>query len=170
MGLFKRKDIKTPESKRPWFVPVEGPDGRIIKKCTNTTNKQLALEIEVKLRVEIAEGKHLDKKRIHKTTFHELCDKYWNEEGQFKKTKGLPSTIKIFEEGIGNQSVAKISPKMIERFLARRMKYEGVSVATRNRKRTQLSAIFSWGLKEDPPLVADNPITATTLTPLVTPS
>ena len=149
MGLFKRTDRKAPESVRPWFVRLAGPDGRIIKKCTDTTNKKLARDIEANLRREIAEGRHLNKKKELKTTFYQLCNEYWKTEGCNKGWKGLESTVNLMKKRIGNVPLKEIKPRTITKFLNNRMTLDGISPSMWNQNRTVLCFIFNWGISND---------------------
>ena len=150
MGLYKRKESPY------WHMRFADQDGRDLKVSTGTTSKKLAKAILAKTKVEVAEGRKLDKKKEVKTTFFGLCNQYWQAEGQFKKAKGLSSAIDTWKKGIGNRPVSQITPQLLERFSAQRMKEENLSPATRNRNLAKLSPVFSWAIKRG--LAIDNPV------------
>ena len=143
-GLFRRRG--SPH----WWIRFADENGRIRRESTGTTEKKLAREILAKKKTLVVEGRYLDKKRVPKTTFFELCKQYWELEGQHKRTKGLSEMIQIWKESLGNAPVAELSQQTIERFLKARMKEKRLSPATTNRHLAMLSSMFNkgveWGL------------------------
>ena len=69
-GLFT-----LPHSPNYW-IRYAGPDGRMRRESTGMPNKALALKILSKRRTEVAENKFLDKRRVTRMTFRQLCDRY----------------------------------------------------------------------------------------------
>ncbi len=157
-GLFQRGGSKI------WWTRYAGPNGRIIRESTNTTVKKLAREILSKRKTLVAENRHLDVKKIPKTTFQELCDLYWEEEGSLRKTKGLASMLKIWKEYFGNPLVSELTAQKIEAFLrqhTKAVKLDGmtarveVAPATKNRHLALLSRMFNKGIERG--RVVENP-------------
>ena len=148
-GLFRRRG--SPH----WWIRFADENGRIRRESTGTKEKGLAREILAKNKTLVVEGRYLDKKRIPKTTFFELCTQYWELEGQHKRTKGLSQIIDLWKEGIGNVPTAELSQQKIERYLNDRMVERGLSAATRNRHVAMMSSMFNKGVEWG--LVVENP-------------
>ena len=70
-GLFRRRGSPY------WCIRYADRNGRIHRKSTGTNSKRLAREILAKHKSLVAENRHLDVKKVPKTTFYELCDQYW---------------------------------------------------------------------------------------------
>ena len=129
--------------------------GVFTAKSTSTTSKKLAREILAKQKVLVAENRHMDVKKVSKTTFYELCDQYWELWGKHRRMHGVSNMIEIWKKGFGNVPVKELTQHKIEKFLNDRMEENGLSPATRNRHLTMLSAMFNkgkkWGLTTDNP-------------------
>jgi len=65
-GLYRRRG--SPH----WWVRYADRNGRIIRESTNTKEKKMARQILEKKKVLVAENRHLDVKKVPKTTFYEL--------------------------------------------------------------------------------------------------
>ena len=148
-GLYRRRG--SPH----WWIRYADPNGRIVRESTGTSEKKLARDILAKKRVLVVEGRHLDKKKIPRTTFFELCDQYWELWGKHRPMKGLFHMIKIWKSKIGNLPVKEVSQQRIESFLNSHC--ENLTGATRNRHLTMLKAMFNkgsqWGLVIENPAV-----------------
>ena len=155
-GLYKRKSGSKPWGKRMWWIRYADQTGRLVRVSSDTTSKKLAVEIRAKKVASVAEGRHLDVRQEVKTTFFDLCTQYWEAEGQYKKANGLYSAIETWKRGIGNRLVSQITPQLLERFSAQRMKEENLSPGTRNRNLAKLSPVFSWAIKRG--LALENPV------------
>jgi hypothetical protein len=69
---------------------------------TGQHSKTLAKSILDKKRSLVADGKHLDIKKLPSVTFHELCKEYWGLHGKNLRTHGLEAMIEIWKTGFGN--------------------------------------------------------------------
>ncbi len=148
-GLFRRRG--SPH----WWIRFADENGRIRRESTGTTEKKLAREILGKNKTLVVEGRYLDKKKIPKTTFFQLCGEYWETWGKHKRMKGLREMIEIWKTGVGDVPLKDLSQRKIERFLNRRMKKDGISAATRNRHLTMLKAMLNKALKWG--MISQNP-------------
>jgi integrase len=159
-GLFRR-----PGSPH-WWVRYADKSGRIRRESTGTSEKKLAREILAKKKVLVAENRHLEVKKVPRTTFFQLCDLYWEKRGKSRKTKGLSSTIKSWKDYFGNVRSADMTQSRIEDFLADRVDKQRLSQSTRNRYIAELKRLFNWGMEyrsdgmNKPPLVEHNPAVA----------
>ena len=104
----------------------------------------------------------MDVKKVPKTTFNELCDRYWKLDGKHKRMKGLSHIIEIWKKWFGNLPVKELNQQKVEKFLAERMEEKALSPATRNRHLAHLSSIFNkgkeWGLITDNPAQGIKPL------------
>jgi integrase len=148
-GLFRRRG--SPH----WWIRYADQNGRIVRESTNTTVKKLAREILAKKKVLVAEGRHLDVKKIPKTTFFELCDQYWKLEGKNKRTKGLENILKIWKKAFGNIPLRDLTQQRVEKFLTERTESEKLSPASRNRHLAMLSSLFNKGIEWE--IAVENP-------------
>ncbi|RPJ61224.1 MAG: hypothetical protein EHM23_07750, partial [Acidobacteria bacterium] len=148
-GLFR------PRGSPHWWIRYADRNGRIIRESSGATVKKLAREILAKKKVLVAENRHLDVKKVPKTTFFQLCSQWWQLWGQHKRMKGLSDMVKIWKNEIGDAPVREISQQTIEHFLTRYSKRDGVKPASRNRHLTMLRALFNKGLEWG--LVSENP-------------
>jgi len=146
-GLYRRRGSPN------WWVRYADPNGRIVRESTGTSEKTLAKKVLAKKRVLVVEGRHLDKKKVPRTTFFELCNQYWELWGKHKRMKGLSNMLEIWKKWFGNVPVTKLTQQKIEKFLNERM--ESLSTATRNKHLRMLKAMFNKGLGWK--LVSDNP-------------
>ena len=145
------------------FAP-ESPAGfvRNTQQSAGTTEKKLAREILAKKKVLVAEGRHLDKKKVPKTTFFQLCDQHWESKGRRLRMKGLDSMIKAWKGHFGNRLVEELTEAAVEDFLTSHVDDRDLSPTTRNRHIAQLKAMFNWAMnhkpvRSDPPLITHNP-------------
>ncbi len=146
-GLYRR------DGSPFWWIRYADRNGRIIRESTGTKEKKLAVAILAKKKVQVAENKHLDVKKVPNTTFYELCEQYWELWGKHKRMKGLSHMIKTWKSKIGNLPVKEINQQRIERFLNGHC--ENLTGATRNRHLTMLKAMFNKGIQWD--LLTENP-------------
>ena len=65
-GLYRR------DGSPFWWIRYADGYGHIHRNSTGTTSKKLAREILAKQKVLVAENRHLDVKKVPKTTFYEL--------------------------------------------------------------------------------------------------
>lgn len=155
-GLYRRRG--SPH----WWIRYADGYGRIHRNSTGTTSKKLAREILAKQKVLVAENRHMDVKKVPKTTFNELCDRYWKLDGKHKRMKGLSHMLEIWKKWFGNLPVKELNQQKVEKFLAERMEEKHLSSATRNRHLAHLSSVFNrgkeWGLITDNPAQGIKPL------------
>ena len=155
-GLFRRRGSPY------WWIRYADRNGRIHRQSAGTTSKKLAREILAKQKVLVAENRHMDVKRVPKTTFYELCDRYWKLDGKHKRMKGLSNMIEIWKRRFGNVPMKEFNQQKVERFLAERMEEKHLSPATRNRHLAHLSSMLNkgkeWGLVTDNPAQGIKPL------------
>ncbi len=122
----------------------------------------MARQILEKKKVLVAENRHLDVKKVPKTTFYELCDRYWKLDGKHKRMKGLSNMIEIWKKRFGNLPMKELNQQKVEKFLVERMEEKRLSPATRNRHLAHLSSMFNkgkeWGLITDNPAQGIKPL------------
>ncbi len=125
--------------------------------------KKLAEDIMRKIRVEITEGKYLDRKKQEKMTFKAFAEIYI--ESYAKKKRSWETTdvhyLKRLMPYFGDKYLSEITPLMVERYQIERRKqksYKGtlMSVALVNRELACLKCMFSLAVKED--YVSGNPV------------
>ncbi len=155
-GLFRRRG--SPH----WWIRFADENGRIRRESTGTSEKKLAREILAKRKTLVTEGRSLDKKKVPKTTFYELCDQYWEKKGKRLRMKGLDSMIRAWKDHFGDEPVKDFTEAAVEDFLTSYVDDRGLSPTTRNRHIAQLKAMFNWAISHkpimsDPPLITHNP-------------
>jgi len=155
-GLFRRRGSPY------WWIRYADRNGRIHRQSTSTTSKKLAREILAKQKVLVAENRHMDVKKVPKTTFYELCDRYWKLDGKQKRMKGLSHMLEIWKRWFGNLPVKEMDQQKVEKFLVERMEEKRLSPATRNRHLAHLSSMFNkgkeWGLVTENPTQGIKPL------------
>jgi len=148
-GLYRR------DGSPYWWLRYADRNGRIIRETTGTTEKKLARDILAKKKVQVAENRHLDVRKVPNTTFYELCEQYWELWGKHRRMHGLSNMIEIWKKRFGNVPAKELTQRKIEKFLNARMEENGLSPATRNRHLTMLNAMFNkakqWGLATENP-------------------
>ncbi len=155
-GLYRR------DGSPYWWIRYADRNGRIIRESTGTTEKKLAVAILAKKKVQVAENRHLDVKKVPNTTFYELCGRYWKLDGKQKRMKGLSHMLEIWKRWFGNIPVKELNQQKVQKFLAERMEEKHLSPATRNRHLAHLSSVFNkgkeWGLITDNPAQGIKPL------------
>ncbi len=155
-GLYRR------DGSPYWWIRYADRNGRIIRESTGTTEKKLAVAILAKKKVQVAENKHLDVRKVPNTTFYELCGRYWKLDGKHKRMKGLSHMLEIWKKWFGNVPVKELNKQKVVKFLAERMEEKRLSPATRNRHLAHLSSMFNkgkeWGLVTDNPAQGIKPL------------
>lgn len=151
------KGIRYYPEKKVFGIDIHA-DGQRIRK-SNLPNRTTAERVLAKLRTDIAEGKYLDKKKIKNPFFSVVVTEYKGWAQSRKKSYNTDeSRLKVLMNEFGDKKLADLSPKVIEKFLAKLMEQEGRSSATCNRYRALLSRIFNlaidWEMFEE-----RNPIT-----------
>ena len=148
-GLFKRRGSPN------WWIRYADRTGRIRRESTGTTVKKLAREILAKRKVEVAENRNLDVRKLPKTTFFQLCEQWWDTWGKHKRMKGLENMLNIWKSGLGDVALCDLSQQNIEQFLNDRIEKNGVTPATRNRHLTMLKAMLNKAIEWE--LLWENP-------------
>jgi len=138
-GLYRRK--RSPF----WWICYTDKLGNTIRETTGVKEKSLAREILNKRRTEVAEGKFLDKRKVPKITFTQLCNLYWDKRGQHLRMYGLESVLGIWKDHFGKRKVASIRQSDVEDFLAERFGH--LAPSTRNRHMAQLKAMLNWAIE-----------------------
>jgi len=148
-GLYRRRG--SPH----WWIRYADGNGCIRRQSTGTTSKKLAREILAKQKVLVAENRHMDVKKVSKTTFYELCNQYWELWGKHRRMNGLSNMIGIWKKRFGNVPLKALTQQKVEKFLNDHMEENGLTSATRNRHLTMLHAMFNkarqWELTTENP-------------------
>ena len=126
-------------------------------------SRVLADQVLAKRRVEIAEGKFLDKKKEHKTTFPELCETYLRLHSRVVKRSWKTDEIRaeMLRAFFGNRSLQSITSFLVEQYKEKRSKSKSqrkdfFAVATINREMALLKHMFTkaieWGYADENPV------------------
>ena len=148
-GLFTRRGSPN------WWIRYADRTGRIRRESTGTRVKKLAKEILAKKRVQVAENRHLDVKKIPRTTLFQLCEQWWNTWGKHKRMKGLDNMLNIWKSALGDLPLSDLSQQKIEQFLSYRIEKDRITPATRNRHLTMLKAMLNKAIEWE--LLWENP-------------
>ncbi|MDP6085709.1 MAG: tyrosine-type recombinase/integrase [Nitrospinota bacterium] len=117
--------------------------------------KKVAADTLSKRRVEIAEGKYLDKRKVPRCTFNELADQYLG----WAKThhRGFESTmyrVETFRKEFGPKQVSEITPRMVDTYVEKRS--AGLQPASVNREIGILRHMFvkakEWAMATSNPV------------------
>jgi len=140
-GLYRR------DGSPYWWIRYADRNGRIIRESTSTTEKKLAVAILAKKKVQVAENKHLDVKKVPNTTFYELCEQYWDLWGKHRRMSSLSYMVKAWRLYFGNVSTRELTQQRMEKFLKHLMDVRGLGASGRNRHLTMLKALFNRGMQ-----------------------
>jgi integrase len=153
MGVFDRKNKRGDTT---WYIDYYSGKQRIQEAIG--PDKKLAEIVLKKRRVLMAEGKHLDKKRVQRVSFEELVDKYLELHAtpQIKRSwHSDVDTIKVLKRWFGGKYLDEITPALVAKFKNDRR--EESSPATTNRGlaclRTMINKAKEWDM-----FSGDNPI------------
>ena len=116
MGVFKRG--------KNWGLRYTDPNsGKLVRKVIGP-NKRVAESCLAKIKVEIAEGRYLDKKeQLQPLPFTEFKIEYLDHSKTNKKSwKRDVVSIKRLQESFGDMPMQEITPLMIERHKSQRRK------------------------------------------------
>jgi integrase len=157
MGVFKPSHLKN----NSWYIKYY-VKGKPRVECIGPS-KKLAETVLKKRKVEIAEGRFLDKLRNTEILFDNFAEQYLQYSKANKKSYDKDvSRMKVLLRYFGGKHLSEITPWLIEKFKAQRKKEvsrrkKEVSNANVNRERALLSSMFSkaieWGM------IKDNPVT-----------
>jgi integrase len=153
-GLFHRKGSPN------WWIRYSDDKGRIVRLSTGTIDKNLAKKILSKRKVQVAEGRHLDIKKVPRTTFFQLCDEWWELQGTNKRMNGLSNMVECWKTFFGDVPVTNITQHTVEKFLIEKINNGPriLTPATRNRHLAHLSSMFNKGIEWG--LIVGNPASA----------
>ncbi len=141
-----------------WWTCIR-KNGRKIQKSLETSDKELAKDIEAKIRTEIVEGKYYEKPIGHNKTFKQLMEKFMQEHApkvSDSMQRSYATSSKHLLGFFGETNLLSISPKKISRYKVLR-KESGVRPATINRELAMLSKVFNLAVREWEWLT-DNPV------------
>ncbi|MEW6570233.1 MAG: tyrosine-type recombinase/integrase [Nitrospirota bacterium] len=123
MGLFKRGKV--------WWIRIKYK-GKLIRRSTGTTSKELAIRIESKVLNEVIEGRWFSNEAKRKT-FEELRDRYMKEYSTVHKTPKSSlrdeTSFKHLTQFFSGLTLAEITPSKISEYKSLR-KAEGAKPAT----------------------------------------
>ncbi len=109
--------------------------------------KALADSAWAKIQTEIAENRFLDVKKTKQVRFEDFADRYLNLHCKVNhRSIAAVGQVEILKRHFAGKYLHEITPVMIERFKAERLK-EKVCPATANRALTCLKAIFNKAIK-----------------------
>ena len=133
-----------------WWISFRDLEGKYRRRKIGP-DKQAAERILAKVKVEIAEGRYIDRKASCKVTLGELLDKYLRHIRSIRKKRNYASekaawkhVLEFFSRSI---LISKIGEGEIEAYRLKRSK-EGAAVATINRELINLSASMSWAVRK----------------------
>jgi len=141
-GVYRRGKI--------WYITYYA-DGRRIRGERIGENKKLAETVLQKRKVEIAEGKFLDKKKSENIRFEDFIDEFYRlhcvvnkKPSAIKTDRSLLRTLKT---GFKGMYLATITPVILEEYKSLRLK--SVKPATVNKELATLKCMFNkaieWG-------------------------
>lgn len=140
MRVFER-----PKDSRIWWIDYR-IDGH--RRREKIGDKKLAETVLAKRKVEIAEGRYLDKREIPRTTFREMARLYmeWSRANKRSWTRDRTSLTVLLEE-FGSVRLASITTEAVERYQSKRLKVR--KPATVNREIACLKHLFTKALAWD---------------------
>jgi len=116
---------------------------------------QLAKEVLLKRKLEIAENKFFPERFRKKLLFSDLLDKYWELHGKYLKSPSWKVMLNEIKQEFANKKSEEITPLDISSFYSKIK--ERASISTANRYLTFLKMIFNKGIKWD--MINSNPAT-----------
>ncbi|MCZ6872725.1 MAG: tyrosine-type recombinase/integrase [bacterium] len=151
MGVFIKNNA--------WWIDFYTDTGRRKREKiggpTSGAMKKVAESVLHKRRVEIAEGKFLDKKKVPRYTFTQAAEKYldWSSRNHRDHT-GTKNRILMMADFFGDTQLANITPLDIERYISQRS--ERVKPSTLNLElrimRALWNKLIAWGMATEPPM------------------
>lgn len=134
---------------RVWWTCIRFK-GRKMQKSLETSNKQLARDIEAKIRTEIIEGNYFEKSVGDNKTVREMMDRFEKEHApkvSGNMRKSYKTSLKHIIPYFGNSILSAVSPKFISQYKILR-NGEKASPASINREIAMLSKAFNIAVKE----------------------
>jgi hypothetical protein len=84
-------------------------------------NKRLAETVLQKRKVEIAEGKYLDKRKVPRCSFGELADRYLDwAKVHHQRYRSTRSRVQHLRDAFGPVQVSEITPLLVDGYVAQR--------------------------------------------------
>ncbi len=139
--MFKRSGV--------WWMCIR-KNGRKIQKSLETSDKELAKDIEAEVRTEIVKGKYYEKPIGDGKTFSQLVGKFMKEYAPKKSVnmqKSYKTSAKHLIPFFGDLKLLSVSRNKISKYKVLR-KSEGVRPATINRELAMLSKAFTLAVEE----------------------
>jgi integrase len=124
MALFKKA------GSRYWHYDLTSPDGERVRGSTKTANKQLAAQIETRLRNEMVEDAALGIKRNR--PFKDAVDHYLLSRSDRRNLAEYARQLRWWEEQIGKTPLYQVDEALIYSIVEKKQK-AGVANATLNR-------------------------------------
>lgn len=147
MAIFKKNGS--------YYIDYYKPNGKR-KREKIGPSKKLAKDVLRKRKVQMAEGKYLDKKNEEKIKFEDFADEYYELHSKQNKScyKHDRYNIKVLKQHFSGKWLNKITVPMVKKFKLKRRKE--VKPATVNRHLACLKSMFNraieWGKAEDNPV------------------
>jgi len=139
-----------------WFIDYYAYGHRRREKIG--TSKVLAENILRKRKVEIAEGKFLDKKKQPKVKFDDFADEYLERHCKLNNKSWFKSdyfNLKGLKKYFGSRYLNEVTPGSIEDYMKERTKT--VSKSTVNRILSTLKSMYNYAIREKK--AVENPVT-----------
>jgi integrase len=134
-------------------------EGHRVQRSLETTNKKLAEKIEAKLKLDIAEGKYLDKLPGETKTLHDLRERFLREHGP-RVGKMTVVAYKLhfnrLTEFFGDIPISQLTPRLVSEYKQKRLGM-GRRPATVNREMSTLSKALNIA-KNEWEWIRENPL------------
>ena len=149
-SVYEIGQVRLRKRENRWQALYTTPEGRQ-RKSLKTPYLEIAKTKAREIDEALSRGDYesiASHSRSHGMTFSDLCDEFrTNYKGWAPSTwASTGPTINVLVEAFGDTSLAKLSTRAIEGYLARKQD-EGWSVASYNRCRSCLSTIFGSGIR-----------------------
>ncbi|WKZ17528.1 MAG: hypothetical protein QY310_08770 [Candidatus Jettenia sp. CY-1] len=118
-----------------WWTSITY-NGKRIRKSLETTDKKLAQAIEIKVKLEILEGRYFKKPIGENKTFRDMAEKFMAEHApkvSINTQNVYKASLKHILPIFGDSKLTAITPKMLYEYKVMR-KNEGAKPATINRE------------------------------------
>ncbi|MDN3512015.1 MAG: tyrosine-type recombinase/integrase [Candidatus Jettenia sp.] len=132
-----------------WWTSITYNRKRI-RKSLETTDKKLAQAIEIKVKLEILEGRYFKKPIGENKTFRDMAEKFMAEHApkvSINTQNVYKASLKHILPIFGDSKLTAITPKMLCEYKVMR-KNEGAKPATINRELAMMSKAFNLAMKE----------------------
>jgi integrase len=162
MGVFKPSHLKN----NNWYIKYY-VNGKPRVECIGPS-KKLAETVLKKRKVEIAEGRFLDKAKDPHVLFDSLVERYLEYSKANKKSYADDiGRMKVLLRYFGGKHLSEITPWLVEKFKVQRKKEisrrkRQITNGTINRERALLSNMFTkaieWGMARENPVKKAKPL------------